>query len=134
MAHHDPHALGPQHEPKQMYKQMDHVQYKWGMTVDLAACTGCSACVTACYAENNIAVVGKEYSRQGREMSWLKISRFLDGDDSDANGGQPITGFMPMMCQHCGNAPCEPVCPVYATYHSDEGLNTMVYNLSLIHI
>ncbi len=123
MAHHDTKALGPQHEPQQMYKQMDHVQYKWGMTVDLAACTGCSACVTACYAENNVAVVGKEYARQGREMSWLKISRFLD-DDTD----QPITGYMPMMCQHCNNAPCEPVCPVYATYHSDEGLNTMVYN------
>ncbi len=127
MAHHDAKALGPQHEPKQMYKQMEHVQYQWGMTVDLAACTGCSACVTACYAENNVPVVGKEYSRQGREMSWLKISRFLD-EEGDAVGDTPITGFMPMMCQHCNNAPCEPVCPVYATYHSDEGLNTMVYN------
>ena len=122
MAHHDAKALGPQHEPKQMYKQMEHVQYQWGMTVDLAACTGCSACVTACYAENNVPVVGKEYSRQGREMSWLKISRFLD-EEGDTVGDTPITGFMPMMCQHCNNAPCEPVCPVYATYH-----------LSLIHI
>ena len=127
MAHHDTKALGPQHEPQQMYKQMEHVQYQWGMSVDLAACTGCSACVTACYAENNVPVVGKEYSRQGREMSWLKISRFLD-DEGDTVGDTPITGFMPMMCQHCNNAPCEPVCPVYATYHSDEGLNTMVYN------
>ena len=81
MAHHDTKALGPQHEPKQMYKQMEHVQYQWGMTVDLAACTGCSACVTACYAENNVPVVGKEYSRQGREMSWLKISLNLKFQD-----------------------------------------------------
>ena len=121
--HRDPKALGPQPPDRQMYHQMEHVQHHWGMSVDLASCTGCAACVVACYAENNIAVVGKEYCEEGREMSWLRIERYK-GDSKE----QPIEGFLPMMCQHCGNAPCEPVCPVYATYHNDEGLNVMVYN------
>jgi molybdopterin-containing oxidoreductase family iron-sulfur binding subunit len=93
------------------------------MSVDLAACTGCSACVVACYAENNIPVVGKEIFDQGREMSWLRIERYTDGSADELN-----VSFVPMMCQHCNNAPCEPVCPVYATYHNEEGLNQMVYN------
>jgi molybdopterin-containing oxidoreductase family iron-sulfur binding subunit len=111
------------HEAKQMYVQRPHPHHKWGMAVDLAACTGCSACVVACYAENNIPVVGRKTVAQGREMSWLKIDRYFDHEAEELH-----VSFMPMMCQHCNNAPCEPVCPVYATYHNEEGMNVMVYN------
>lgn len=124
--HHHEHGEdhGAHHEPKQMYQQREHPLYEWAMTVDLNACTGCAACVVACYAENNIPVVGKKLASQGREMSWLRIERYMD----EGPGEELQVNFMPMMCQHCHNAPCEPVCPVYATYHNDEGLNVMVYN------
>jgi molybdopterin-containing oxidoreductase family iron-sulfur binding subunit len=123
--HDEGHEGGHGHggERPQMYEQRPHPVYKWGMAVDLAACTGCSACVVACYAENNIAVVGKKVVGEGRELSWLRIERYFDGSADELQ-----VSFLPMMCQHCGNAGCEPVCPVYATYHSEEGLNTMVYN------
>lgn len=116
------------HEPKQMYTQREHPLYQWGMAVDLAACTGCSACVVACSAENNIPVVGKKVVAQGREMSWLRIERYFDSVETEDGGEELKVSFMPMMCQHCQNAPCEPVCPVYATYHNEEGMNAMVYN------
>jgi molybdopterin-containing oxidoreductase family iron-sulfur binding subunit len=116
---------GSHHEPKQMYEQREHPLYRWGMAIDLAACTGCSACVVACYAENNIPTVGKELCSKGREMSWLRIEKYID---TEPHSEEFTVNFLPMMCQHCNNAPCEPVCPVYATYHNEEGLNAMVYN------
>ena len=100
-------------------------QPRWGLAVDLSKCTGCSACVTACYAENNIATVGEEQMQRGREMSWLRLERYWLTDEA----GEPQGAVnSPMMCQQCGNAPCEPVCPVYAAYHTPDGLNGQVYN------
>ncbi len=97
--------------------------YRWGMTIDLDRCNGCSACVVACYSENNIPVVGKERTAIGREMSWLRMERYIEGYGDDFE-----TRMVPMLCQQCGNAGCEVVCPVYATYHNPEGINAMIYN------
>ncbi len=98
--------------------------YRWGMVIDLNSCTGCGACVTSCYSENNIPTVGEEQAALRREMSWMRIHRFEE--ETEDGGFQTVQ--QPMLCQHCGDAPCEPVCPVYATYHSPEGLNVQVYN------
>ena len=111
------------YDPKRdFYAPHDHEKYRWAMVVDLDRCIGCGACSAACYAENNVGIVGEERVIEGREMTWLSIERYQDPHQK-----QKVT-FLPMLCQHCDNAPCESVCPVYAPHHSKEGLNNQIYN------
>lgn len=112
------------HQLKSMWKE-DHPykDHHWAMAIDLSACTGCSACVVSCQVENNIPVVGRDEVYRRREMHWLRIDRYYSGESSDVD-----VSFQPMLCQHCDNAPCEPVCPVLATVHSSEGLSQQIYN------
>jgi len=153
-AHHGPHEIHKPYDPakdaadEQYERTFDQKgensakasAYRWGMTVDLDRCTGCSACIAACYVENNLPRVGEDETRLVRQMAWLRIDRFVgEGEPELVPGrvhpsrsreklGDTDVRNAPIMCQHCGAAPCEPVCPVIATYHNEEGLNAMIYN------
>jgi len=111
------------HKDISLFPNWEYKDNAWGMSIDLNSCVGCNACIVSCYAENNIPVVGKQQVRIGRNMQWLRIDTYFEGDLA-----APRAHFQPMACQHCENAPCEQVCPVGATVHTPEGLNSMVYN------
>jgi anaerobic selenocysteine-containing dehydrogenase/Fe-S-cluster-containing dehydrogenase component len=110
-------------EPGRMYPLPTFPDHRWAMAIDMDRCTGCQACVVACYAENNVPVVGPEAMSRGRNMGWLRVENFRE-----QKADQFRIDLLLMLCQQCGNAPCEPVCPVYATYTNEEGLNAQVYN------
>lgn len=119
-----PHFVHPvEHPESNLYAPYTYEGHAWGMVVDMNVCTGCNACVTACQSENNIPIVGKSQVQIGRELQWIRVDAYYGGSVDE-----PSFYHMPMMCQHCEQAPCEPVCPVGATTHDSEGLNVMVYN------
>lgn len=102
---------------------LDKTEPRWAITVDLDRCTGCQACVVACQSENNVPAVGEDETAKGRWLHWIHIERYWEGEYPNIKAR-----FMPVMCQQCSQAPCEPVCPVFATYHTPEGLNAQIYN------
>jgi molybdopterin-containing oxidoreductase family iron-sulfur binding subunit len=156
-AYNEPHTIAVHEGGKTVHKPVreidlwedqpvEGVGHRWGMSIDLTTCTGCSICVTACHSENNVPVVGKDEVRRARDMHWMRIDRYFTSDMNKEKAAEqglgdvemyalmevpsnsPRTVHMPMMCQHCNHAPCETVCPVLATTHSFEGLNQMTYN------
>ncbi|MCE1228445.1 MAG: 4Fe-4S dicluster domain-containing protein, partial [Firmicutes bacterium] len=113
----------PHHPDATLYPDQQFPEHKWGMVIDVSACIGCSACSLACQSENNIPTVGPDQVAKGREMHWMRIDRYYEGEADN-----PSVVHQPMLCQHCDHAPCENVCPVNATNHSPDGLNQMAYN------
>lgn len=103
--------------------EVKQTEHRWAMGIDLDRCTGCQACVVACQSENNVPVAGEEEAAKGRAKHWIRVDRYYEGEFPDVK-----VRYRPVMCQHCDEAPCEPVCPVYATYQNPEGLNVQVYN------